>query len=357
MIPVDPVSPDWQALDWIGTPVAVLDRQGAVLFANCALENLLGLSRRMLAGIPLARLLADAGPLARALADVGTLDDAEVRFSAQLIGAHQAPVEVQACLRAAGPVRPALVLELALPGAHMRQEREERLREQGEAYRELVRNLAHEIRNPLGGIRGAAQLLQLELPGPELADYTRLIIAEADRLRALLDRLLEPHRAGGQPGQVNIHEICEHVRTLVQAEHPQGLALRRDYDASIPELHGDRAALVQALLNMLRNACQALAERIAAGDAEIVLRTRVAHQVVLGHRQHRLALVLDVIDNGPGVPETLRERIFLPLVTGRADGTGLGLTLAQAIAQRHGGLVECDSRPGHTRFSLVLPLA
>lgn len=349
------MSPDWQALDWIGLPVAVLDRQGAVLFANSALEDVLSLSRRVLAGTPLARLLVDSQPLERALADVRALADTELRFAAQLISTQQGPVDVQARLRMAGPQQ--LVAELALPGTQARQEREERLREQGEAHRELVRNLAHEIRNPLGGIRGAAQLLQLELPEPELAEYTRLIIAEADRLRSLVDRLLEPHRACGKPGQVNIHEICEHVRTLVHAEHPRGLALQRDYDASIPELHGDRAALVQALLNMVRNACQALASRIAAGNAEIVLRTRVAHQVSLGHRQHRLALVLDVIDNGPGVPQTLRERIFLPLVTGRADGIGLGLTLAQAIAQRHGGLVECESRPGCTRFSLMLPLA
>ncbi len=343
------------ALDWISTPVALLGPQGELRFANTALEDALGLSRRVLQGTDFCRLLADPGPLQRALAGAGTQDGTELHFAAELLSPRYGRVPLQACVRHAEPA-PGVLLQLWPLHPQARHEREERLREQGEAHRELVRNLAHEIRNPLGGIRGAAQLLELELPAPELADYTRVIIREADRLRALVDRLLEPHRQPQQLADVNIHEVCEHVRALVQAEYGAGLALLRDYDASIPELRGDRAQLVQALLNIVRNAAQALAPRIAAGDARILLRTRVAHQVALAQRQQRVALVLDVIDNGPGVPAALQERIFLPLVTGREDGTGLGLTLAQAIVQRHGGLLECESQPGCTRFSLLLPL-
>jgi two-component system nitrogen regulation sensor histidine kinase GlnL len=196
----------------------------------------------------------------------------------------------------------------------------------------------------------------MELPGPELAEYTQVIIHEADRLQGLVDRLLAPHRHPHQVGDVNIHEVCERVRSLVLAEYPQGLAVLRDYDTSIPEFRGDRAQLLQALLNIVQNAAQALAGRIAAGDAQITLRTRVARQVTFGRQRYRLALELHVIDNGPGVPEAIRERIFYPLVTGRDGGSGLGLTLAQTFVQQHQGLIDCDSEPGRTDFRILIPL-
>ena len=232
----------------------------------------------------------------------------------------------------------------------------QRLLEQAQANKELIRNLAHEIKNPLGGIRGAAQLLQLELASPDLAEYTQVIIHEADRLQHLVDRLLAPHRQPRLVGDVNIHEVCEHVCRLVLAEHPRGLVIQRDYDTSIPEFRGDRAQLVQALLNIVQNAAQALGERIAAGDAQITLRSRVARQVTLGRQRHRLALELHVIDNGPGVPEAIKERIFYPLVTGRGGGSGLGLPLAQAFVQHHQGMIDCESRPGCTDFRILIPL-
>jgi len=344
-----------RALDWIGTPVVLLDLRGAILHANAALEDLLGLSRRALAATPFARWLADAHPLERALRAARAGEPAAVRFAAELVGAGHPGLPMLASVRLSD-TGDCVVVDLWPLHLEARREREERLREQADAHRELVRNLAHEIRNPLGGIRGAAQLLALELPSPELQDYTRVIVHEADRLRTLVDRLLEPHHLASQRQALNIHEVCEHVRALVQAEHAQGLALLRDYDASLPELHGDRGQLVQAVLNIVGNAAQALHDRIRTGDAEIVLRTRVARRVVLGPEQHRMAVVLEIVDNGPGIPQALRERIFLPLVTGRQDGTGLGLTLAQAIVQRHGGVIECDSRPGCTRFAIVLPL-
>ena len=237
-----------------------------------------------------------------------------------------------------------------------RQDREERLREQAQAHKELIRNLAHEIKNPLGGIRGAAQLLEMDLQSPDLVEYTQVIIHEADRLQSLVDRLLAPHRHPHLVGDVNIHEVCERVRSLVLLEYPQGLRVQRDYDTSIPEFRGDREQLIQALLNIVQNAAQALSGRIAAGDAEIVLRTRVARQVTLGRQRYRLALELHVIDNGPGVPAAIADRIFYPLVSGRDGGSGLGLTLAQTFVQQHHGLIECDSQPGRTDFRILIPL-
>ena len=211
------------------------------------------------------------------------------------------------------------------------------LLDQAQANKELIRNLAHEIKNPLGGIRGAAQLLEMEVESRELTEYTQVIIHEADRLQTLVDRLLAPHRRPHVVGDVNIHEVCERVRSLILAEFPRGLTVARDYDTSIPEFRGDREQLIQAVLNIAHNAAQALAERIAAGDAQLVLRTRIARQVTFGKQRYRLALELHVIDNGPGVPDSIRDRIFYPLVSGREGGSGLGLTLAQTFVQQHQG--------------------
>jgi two-component system nitrogen regulation sensor histidine kinase GlnL len=237
-----------------------------------------------------------------------------------------------------------------------RQEREERLLDQAQANKELIRNLAHEIKNPLGGIRGSAQLLEMELHDKELTEYTQVIIHEADRLQTLVDRLLAPHRRPHVVGDVNIHEVCERVRSLILAEFPKGLRVVRDYDTSLPEFRGDREQLIQAVLNIAHNACQALAERMAQGDAELALRTRIARQVTFGKQRYRLALELHVIDNGPGVPPSLKDRIFYPLVSGREGGSGLGLTLAQTFIQQHHGLIECDSVPGRTDFKILVPL-
>jgi two-component system nitrogen regulation sensor histidine kinase GlnL len=219
-----------------------------------------------------------------------------------------------------------------------------------------MRNLAHEIKNPLGGIRGAAQLLEAELASPDQREYTRVIISEADRLQGLVDRLLAPHRAPRVVAVFNLHEVCERVRALILAEFPRGLQIDRDYDASAPDCRGDKEQLIQALLNVVRNAAQALEERIADNSAQIILRTRVARHVTIARRHFRLALDLHVIDNGPGIPDELRERIFFPLVSGRDGGSGLGLTLAQTFVQQNEGMIEFDSRPGRTDFRILLPL-
>jgi two-component system nitrogen regulation sensor histidine kinase GlnL len=238
----------------------------------------------------------------------------------------------------------------------LRATREERLLELQVVSRELIRNLAHEIKNPLGGIRGAAQLLERELNSPGLHEYTQVIIKEADRLQALMKGLLSPHRSM-QPGAVNIHEILERVRSLLTAEFPGALAIRRDYDASLPELIGDREQLIQATLNIARNAAQAIIGRTdgeAAG--QITFRTRAARQLTLAKRLHPLALELQIIDDGPGIPEDIKERMFYPLVSGREGGSGLGLTLAQNFILQHQGTIECQSRPGYTCFTLRMPL-
>jgi two-component system nitrogen regulation sensor histidine kinase GlnL len=237
-----------------------------------------------------------------------------------------------------------------------RMDREERTHGLAQANKELVRNLAHEIKNPLGGIRGAAQLLGMEVTSRELTEYTRIIIQEADRLQALVDRLLAPHRRPQVVADVNIHEVCERVRSLVMAEFPKGLAVARDYDTSIPEFRGDREQLIQAVLNIAHNATHVLHERITAGDAQLVLRTRVARQATFGRQRFRLALELHIEDNGPGVPEDIRDRIFHPLVSGREGGSGLGLTLAQTFVQQHQGTIECESVPGRTVFKILIPL-
>ena len=207
----------------------------------------------------------------------------------------------------------------------------------------------------MGGIRGAAQLLQMEID-KNLTEYTQVIIHEADRLQLLVDRLLAPHRRPHLVGDVSIHEVCERVRLLIMAEFPKGLDFMRDYDVSIPEFRGDREQLIQAVLNIAQNATHALTERIAAGDAQIIFRTRIARQVAFGKQRYRLALELHVIDNGPGVPDSIKDRIFYPLISGREGGSGLGLTLAQTFVQQHHGLIECDSVPGRTDFKLLIPL-
>jgi len=249
-----------------------------------------------------------------------------------------------------------LIVELSPLEQQVRQDREERLLDQAQANKELIRNLAHEIKNPLGGIRGAAQLLQMEVESRDLIEYTQVIIHEADRLQTLVDRLLAPHRRPHVVGDVNIHEVCERVRSVILAEFPRDLHIDRDFDPSIPEFRGDREQLIQATLNIAHNAAQALAERRAAGDARITFKTRIARQVIFNKQWYRLALELHVIDNGPGVPDTIKDRIFYPLVSGRDGGTGLGLTLAQTFVQQHHGVIECDSVPGRTDFKILIPL-
>ena len=351
------------AFDLLATMVAIVRPDGLVLHANASFEITLGVPRRALLGTSLPDRLADPQPLRETLDAVAGNRIATGRFDGLVrrpAGRHPELLPVHVIVNQSEDLE-RVVVEMIEIEQQTRQDREERTQGQAQANKELVRNLAHEIKNPLGGIRGAAQLLGMELEGwtdrrRELLEYTQVIIAEADRLQLLVDRLLAPHRRAPIVADVNIHEVCERVRSLVLAEHPRGLLLRRDYDISIPEFRGDREQLIQAVLNIAHNAVQALAERILAGDAELTLRTRIARQVTIGKQRWRLALELHVEDNGPGVPEAIRDRIFFPLVTGREGGSGLGLTLAQTFVQQHQGTIECTSEPGRTVFTVLIPL-
>jgi len=245
-----------------------------------------------------------------------------------------------------------LLVELLAVDRLLKINREENLQHAQETSRAVIRGLAHEIKNPLGGVRGAAQLLARELPNEELAEYTRIIIREADRLRDLVDRLLGPNRQL-DPKPLNIHEILEHVRNLIAAESGNSITISRDYDPSLPEFPCDRAQLIQAVLNIMRNAMQAATD---PAKCEIVLRTRSQRQFTVGAQIHRLVCRVDIIDNGPGIPAELQPSVFAPMVTGRAEGTGLGLSIAQSIIHLHGGVLECESRQGETRFTFYLPM-
>jgi two-component system nitrogen regulation sensor histidine kinase GlnL len=345
----------FQSLDLLATLVAVLRGDGTVLFANAALEDALGLSRRSIEGASFLSHFTQPQLLRNALDGARTNEYAALRYDTSLLRQNVEPLRVHVVL-AQTDHPDEFVVELLPLEAQTRQDREERLMDQAQATKELIRNLAHEIKNPLGGIRGAAQLLEMEIDGRDLKEYTRVIIHEADRLQTLVDRLLAPHRRPHVVGDVNIHEVCERVRSLILAEFPRGLKVVRDYDTSIPEFRGDREQLIQAVLNIAHNACQALAERIAAGEGEITFKTRIGRQVTFGKQRYRLALELHVIDNGPGVPDSIKDRIFYPLVSGREGGSGLGLTLAQTFVQQHHGLIECDSVPGRTDFKILIPL-
>lgn len=348
----------WSVLDHLASMVAIVEPDGRCLFANTTFEEVLGLSRRAVLGESIFDWFADSAMLREIVTAVARNEYATSRLQAELKrhpNLYADALHVQVIVTRYGHGDQVLV-ELVEIEQQTRQDREERALDQVQANKELIRNLAHEIKNPLGGIRGAAQLLQMELDDKSLIEYTQVIIHEADRLQSLVDRLLAPHRRPHLVGDVNIHEVCERVRSVILAEFPKGLKVWRDYDTSIPEFRGDREQLIQALLNIAHNAAQALSERLATHDARIVFKTRVARRVTINRQLYRLALVLHIEDNGPGIPETLRDRIFYPLVSGRDGGSGLGLTLAQTFVQQHQGTIECESEPGHTVFKITIPL-
>ena len=335
--------------------MAVVQRSGIVLFANAAFEDAIGTSRRVIQGAHISHCFTEPDQMDTALAGAIANQFATLRYDAWLKRLTQEPVQVHVMVTP-NDASSDIMVELLPIEQQTKQDREERSQEQAQANKELIRNLAHEIKNPLGGIRGAAQLLEMEIADKSLHEYTQVVIHEADRLQSLVDRLLAPHRRPHVVGDVNIHEVCERVRSLVMAEFPTGLRIKRQYDISIPEFRGDREQLIQALLNIVHNASYALENQIQTAEAEIVLQTRIARQVTFGKQRYKLALELHVIDNGPGIPEAIKERIFYPLVSGREGGSGLGLTLAQTFVGQHNGLIECDSVPGRTDFKILIPL-
>jgi two-component system nitrogen regulation sensor histidine kinase GlnL len=339
-------------LELLATAVLLLTDKLEVSYANPAAENLLELSRRQLVGNSIRTLFGEAPALLHAI-DKTLSNGASYTEQELEVGIGGRPrLHLSLTVSAIDVPQATLLLEFRHIDQQLKIAREERLLEQQQANRELIRSLAHEIKNPLGGIRGAAQLLERELDRPPLIEYTQVIIGEADRLQTLVNRLLTPHRLPLYR-RTNIHELLARVSSLVQAEFPE-VAVQTDFDISLPELDADAEQLTQALLNIVRNAAQAL--QGVAGRREIRLTTRVARGVTLAKRRYRLAVALAVEDNGPGVPAELADKIFYPLVSGREGGSGLGLTIAQTFVTQHSGTIECESAPGRTVFTILLPL-
>jgi two-component system nitrogen regulation sensor histidine kinase GlnL len=345
------ISQSFAGLELLDTPVLIVHGDGSLVFANPACESLLGLSRRELLRHRLHELFLPGETLLQAIGSALAHNASYIEHDLELIAAHS-----NLALHVALSVTPVdiaahqVLVELRPLDQQLKIVNEERRLLQHQANRELIRNLAHEIKNPLGGIRGAAQLLEHELQDkPDLKEYTEVIKEEALRLQSLVDRMLAPHRRH-VVSEVNIHEVLERVRSIALAEYPEALHILRDYDVSLPLLIADKEQLIQVVLNLVKNAIQAM-----KGEGVLTLRTRVSRQVTLARKRHALALKLQIIDDGPGVPEEIRDHLFYPLVTGRAEGTGLGLTLAQAFVHQHGGSIEFDSRPGRTCFTVMLP--
>jgi len=342
---------DYAALHLAPSALVLLDRAGFAVFLNASAEQLFSISSRTLPNAPFWRMFVDAGPLEQLFWEGKQKLFGAKRLELSLARPGREPAWY-ACT-ALIPDEPALglVLEFQELEQRRRDDRESRIFDSARANHALLRNLAHEVKNPLGGIRGAAQLLESELPEDEWREYTQVIISEADRLQNLVDRLLAPQKHLPRIQVFNIHQVCDRVAALVAVEYPGSIEVVRDYDASLPDIEGDLEQLIQAVLNLARNSAQAM-----HGRGKITLRTRIARQVTIGRIRHRLALDLHVIDTGPGVPFELRESIFYPLVSGRAGGSGLGLSMAQTLVQQHGGMIEYESRSGETDFRVRLPL-
>ncbi len=340
-------------LDLLATAVMLVDEPGFVRYMNPAAENLFGLSNRSAEGEHLESVFKVSFVLTAAMGYARDNNCSYSEHGLTLSATGHAVVHLSCTVT---PV------EVDTPGGflfefrHTEQEvkiaREERMLDQSEANRELIRNLAHEIKNPLGGIRGAAQLLERELDRPQLSEYTQVIIGEADRLQSLVNRLLTPHRLPNYR-RTNVHELLVRVKGVVQAEFP-AIPIVADFDTSLPEIEADPEQLTQAVLNIVRNAAQAVAG--TTSGPVIRLTTRVARYVTLARKRHRLAIAMAIEDNGPGIPPSIRERIFYPLVSGRPGGSGLGLTIAQTFIAQHNGAIECESEPGNTVFRILLPL-
>lgn len=339
-------------LDHLSEVVLLFDQQLRLLYINTSGEILFADSARHLTGMTAQQLfkastevivndlqqcLETAEPLVDQWLDFYQLDRViPVNLSATPIMQGQQVVEV--------------LLELQQVDLHVRISREEQLLAQHNTARLLVRSMAHEIKNPLGGLRGAAQLLEAELTDPGLKEYTQIIISESDRLQALMDKMLGPNMMP-QKAWLNIHEVLEHVRQLIQVEMPGQIKIVRDFDPSIPDIEADKNQLIQVVLNIVRNAVQALGQK-----GEIIMRTRIRRQMTIRRIRYKLSIQIDIVDNGPGIKPDMINQIFYPMITGRAEGTGLGLSIAQSLINLHHGMIECSSQPGETVFSILLPL-
>ncbi len=341
-----------RVLEGLSVATLLFDTRFSLIFINPAGELLLGISARHLLGQHFSELIQLETPIMPALEEALHSHHPFTRHEMTLSMAHgeEMVVDFTVIPLIEADEEPELLLELTPINSLLRIAREENRQAQQMATREMLRGLAHEIKNPLGGLRGAAQLLEKQLNTEDLKEYTQVIISEADRLKNLLNRMLGPNTLPVKTA-INIHEVLERVRNLVCVEVDERITVQRDYDPSIPDVEADMDQLVQALLNIIRNACQALVDR-----GTVILCTRVERKFTIGQNRHNLVARIDIIDNGPGISDEMKEKIFFPMVTGRANGSGLGLSIAQSLIEQHGGVIECRSEPGQTIFSILLPI-
>jgi two-component system, NtrC family, nitrogen regulation sensor histidine kinase GlnL len=339
-------------LDHLNTAILLFDRELILSYINTTGEILLADSSHHLIGQSACDLFKSSDPaLLVNLKQSLSMAEALVDRALMLSRINQnVTVSFSATPLVLGEQVSEILVELQQVDNHLRISKEEQLLTQHNTARLLVRGLAHEIKNPLGGLRGAAQLLDLELHNPELKEYTQIIIAESDRLQGLMDKMLGPNKLPNKKA-LNIHEVLERVRHLVQAESSGSLTIKNDYDPSIPDIKADKDQLIQAILNIVRNAVQAI-----NGKGNIIIKTRIHRQMSIGRKRYKLAVKCDIIDDGPGIDADIMNQIFYPMITGRAEGTGLGLSIAQALINQHNGLIECNSEPGNTVFSIYLPM-
>ena len=335
-------------LDSLATALIQMDVRLRVHYMNPSAENLFEVSGKSHIGNTLQQIFSDVGQLTTAMQRAAANHDSYVEHDLILITHTHNKLHMRCTITPLADNQ--LLLEFHPMDRPLKLAREEQMLDQTQANRLLLRNLAHEIKNPLGGIRGAAQLLEQELDKPALHEYTQVIIQEADRLRSLMEKLLTP-QGKTKHRLLSIHEVLERVRSVVLAEFTGGLVILRDYDTSLPMLIGDKEQLIQVMLNIVRNAAQAM-----QGQGNITLKTRISRKVTLFKQHHKLAITVQIIDNGPGIPPDLQDKIFYPLVSGRSNGHGLGLTLAQDFVSQHQGIIEFNSEPGGTRFSVILPV-
>jgi len=345
-----------QLVNNLETAVLILDKSLSVQYLNASAEALLQVSGRRCVGEHISQVFVDEGDQAAFIESLSSGNPYTKREAELLLPIAQKITVDYSVNYFVLDGKPNTLIEIHPRDRLLRISREEELISNQAATQSLVRGMAHEIKNPLGGIRGSAQLLERMLENKELKEFTDIIIDEVDRLKNLVDRMLGPNKLPERE-PTNIHEVLERVHSLITVEANGQLTLRRDYDPSIPELPADKEQLIQVVLNIVRNAMQAmLSNPEQAQPATIILRTRSVRQFTIGHTRHRLVLHISIIDNGPGIPEHIRESLFYPMISGRADGTGLGLSIAQSIVSQHQGIIECESSQGRTEFSIYLPL-
>ena len=331
--------------------ILLFNRQLILTYINAAGEILLADSAKHLLGLRACTIFKSSdlllSDLQQCLKKNEPLVDRELNFSylkqSMMVNFSATPLQENGQLHE-------ILVELQQVDRHLRINKEEQLQSQQNISRMLVKGLAHEIKNPLGGIRGAAQLLDFELEDPELKEYTQIIIQESDRLKSLMDKMLGPNKPSIKE-MLNIHEVLERVRQLVTVEGRNDISIYTDYDPSIPNLKADKNQLIQSTLNIVQNAVQAMHQ-----GGTIILKTRIQRHMTIGRKRYKLTAKIDIIDNGPGISHELMNQIFYPMISSRPEGTGLGLSIAQSLINQHNGLIECDSEPGNTTFSIYLPL-